>query len=190
VTPREAEVYVDGYLAGTVDDYDGIFQRLHLRPGSHEIALYLEGYRTIRQSLYFNPSMTQKVTYTLERLAAGEMSEPPPAPAPESPAVDSQLPPRAPVPVPGPRPAPRQAETDFGALAIRVQPAGAEILIDGEPLSAPEGQGRIVIRLAPGRHRVEVRLEGFARYAEDVLIRSGRTLTLNVSLLQAGPDAR
>jgi hypothetical protein len=33
VTPREAEVYVDGYLAGTVDDYDGIFQRLHLRPG-------------------------------------------------------------------------------------------------------------------------------------------------------------
>jgi hypothetical protein len=30
VTPRDAEVYVDGYYAGTVDDFDGTFQRLHI----------------------------------------------------------------------------------------------------------------------------------------------------------------
>jgi hypothetical protein len=40
-TPRETEVYVDGSRAGIVDDYDGIFQRLHLLPGDHEITLYL-----------------------------------------------------------------------------------------------------------------------------------------------------
>ena len=28
VTPRDASVYVDGYAAGVVDDYDGVFQRL------------------------------------------------------------------------------------------------------------------------------------------------------------------
>ena len=35
VEPREAEVYVDGYYAGVVDDFDGIFQRLRVTPGRH-----------------------------------------------------------------------------------------------------------------------------------------------------------
>src|SRR5262245_22712637 len=33
VKPREAEVYIDGYYAGTVDDFDGTFQRLRVVPG-------------------------------------------------------------------------------------------------------------------------------------------------------------
>src|SRR5439155_20300398 len=48
-TPKQAEVYVDGYYAGIVDDFDGTFQRLHAQPGQHEITLYLDGYRTVRQ---------------------------------------------------------------------------------------------------------------------------------------------
>lgn len=35
--PRDAEVYVDGYYAGVVDDFDGRFQRLNLEPGPHQI---------------------------------------------------------------------------------------------------------------------------------------------------------
>ena len=31
--PSEARVYVDGYYAGTVDDFDGLFQRLNVSPG-------------------------------------------------------------------------------------------------------------------------------------------------------------
>ena len=33
VKPREASVYVDGYFAGRVEDFDGAFQRLHATPG-------------------------------------------------------------------------------------------------------------------------------------------------------------
>ena len=33
VEPKETEVFIDGYFAGTVDDFDGFFQRLHLEPG-------------------------------------------------------------------------------------------------------------------------------------------------------------
>jgi hypothetical protein len=40
----------------------------------------------------------------------------------------------------------------------------------------------MTIRLPEGRHRIEVRREGYARYVEDVLIRRNATLTLNVSL--------
>ena len=35
--PRDAEVYVDGYYAGIVDNFDGVFQRLNLTPGPHRV---------------------------------------------------------------------------------------------------------------------------------------------------------
>src|SRR6266542_229436 len=34
-TPKEAAVYVDGYYAGIVDDFDGMLQSLPLSPGGH-----------------------------------------------------------------------------------------------------------------------------------------------------------
>jgi hypothetical protein len=81
VKPKEASVYVDGYFAGRVDDFDGTFQRLHLEPGQHEIVVYLEGHRSIHERLYFSPNQTRKISGTLERLAAGEPNEAPPVPA-------------------------------------------------------------------------------------------------------------
>lgn len=209
VTPREAEVLVDGYSAGTVDDFDGVFQRLRLRPGSHEVTIYLEGYRTIRQRLYLSPGADQKVKYAMEQLGPGVASEPPPPPAPvevqgpetrgPGPDVFGRTAPRRPLP-PDSRPDPRDVPQDvpqdrapsarFGTLAIRVQPGDADILVDGERWSAPADQERVTIRLAEGRHRVEVRKAGFAQYGEDVLIRSGNTLSLNVSLLRGDDNGR
>ena len=40
--PRHAQVFVDGYYAGEVDDYDGIFQRLNLEPGPHRIEIVID----------------------------------------------------------------------------------------------------------------------------------------------------
>src|SRR3954463_15414026 len=37
VKPNDAKVYVDGYYAGIVDDFDGVFQRLHVPAGQHEV---------------------------------------------------------------------------------------------------------------------------------------------------------
>ena len=61
VKPVEAEVYVDGYLAGSVDEFDGFFQRLNLTPGAHEIVIYLDEYRTIREKLYLSPGASYKL---------------------------------------------------------------------------------------------------------------------------------
>jgi hypothetical protein len=80
-TPKQAEVYVDGFYAGVVDDFDGAFQRLRTTPGGHAITLHLEGYRTITQSIYVTPGSTFKLQLTMDKLAPGEASEPPPAPA-------------------------------------------------------------------------------------------------------------
>ena len=74
VTPRQTEVYVDGYLAGVVDDFDGFAQRLRVAPGEHVIELYLDGHKTIAQTILFAPGQSYRIRHAMEPLAAGEAS--------------------------------------------------------------------------------------------------------------------
>jgi hypothetical protein len=67
VHPNEAKVLVDGYYAGVVDDFDGMFQQLDLKPGRHEITLKLAGYRTHRMRVYAAPGRTMKIAYDLQK---------------------------------------------------------------------------------------------------------------------------
>ena len=204
VKPRQAEVFVDGYYAGIVDDFDGTFQRLRLPPGEHEIVLYLEGYRTVHQTLYLTADNTFKLKYTMEKLGPGEQPEPrpqPPAPPPGA-SEPPQFQPYPPTPPynPGGRPPPqppqpplspqppqpggasRGVPSGYGSLAIRVQPGDADVLIDGERWSAPEGQERLVIEVPEGRHTIEIRKPGYRSYITDLDVRRGETTPLNVSL--------
>jgi hypothetical protein len=81
VTPKNAEVFVDGYYAGNAGNFDGAFQRLHTAVGGHTITLHLDGYRTVTQNIYVAPDSTVKVKETMEKLAPGEVSEPVQLPA-------------------------------------------------------------------------------------------------------------
>lgn len=47
VTPRDAEVFVDGQFAGLVDEFDGVFQRLHVMPGPHRIEVRAQRYEPL-----------------------------------------------------------------------------------------------------------------------------------------------
>ncbi len=38
IAPKTAEVFVDGYYAGVVDDFNGHFQHLDMTPGGHRIS--------------------------------------------------------------------------------------------------------------------------------------------------------
>ena len=80
ITPKQTEVYVDGYYAGVADDFDGAFQRLHASPGGHVVTLRLDGYRTVTENIYVRPGSTSKLTETMQKLAPGEVSEPVPLP--------------------------------------------------------------------------------------------------------------
>lgn len=186
VEPTHAQVFVDGYYAGLVDEFDGVFQRLHLEPGGRTVTIYLEGYRTEERRLYLRPGTDSRIRFHLQPLQPGERSTPP-VPGPE-PVYDedamagwrTQRPART-FPA-DPEAGVRQAPVRFGTLVMNVRPAGSEILIDGERFEA-EGGGSIVrIELPEGRHHVEVRRPGLPAYTEDVLVRRDRTLTLNVVL--------
>ena len=178
VSPRETEVFVDGYYAGTVDDFDGFFQRLHLEPGEHEVTLYLPGHRTVTQKILLQPGGTFRIRHTMEPLPAGAPPEPRPV-APAGPPPGTQ----------GPhhsarrsaRPAPRAGENTFGAIAIRVQPADAEVFIDGERWEGPSADEALVVQIAPGGHRIEVRKEGYRSYTTQVDVRAGETARRSTS---------
>jgi len=59
--PPDAQVFVDGYYAGVVDDYDGVFQHLNLVPGSHRIEIQVAGYPPIGFDVFVQPGQT--ITY-------------------------------------------------------------------------------------------------------------------------------
>ena len=209
VTPKQAQVFVDGYYAGIVDDFDGTFQRLYIPPGEHQIELWLEGYRTVKQTVYLTPNNTFKIKYAMEKLGPGEA--PPPKPQPPPPSADPQQngydprmpPPGAPLPrqvppgtavlrtpppqqqmPPPPPPDGRRNTQDnaaYGTLAIKVQPGDAEISIDGEAWRAP-GQDRLTVEVAEGSHTVEIRKAGYRTYVTQIDVQRGRTTPLNVSL--------
>jgi hypothetical protein len=55
---RNAEVYVDGYYAGIVDDFDGAFQRLELESGAHEIEIRAPGFPPLNYDVNVQPGQT------------------------------------------------------------------------------------------------------------------------------------
>jgi len=68
VKPRVAQVFVDGYFAGIVDDFDGVFQRLHIEPGPHRIEIRDDGYEPLSFEVRILPDRTVTYSGDLKRL--------------------------------------------------------------------------------------------------------------------------
>jgi len=173
VTPRETEVYIDGYPAGTVDNFDGTFQRLHVGPGNHTLELYLPGHRVFERKVLLQPGNALSVRHEMEPLASGEAEPSRPV---------------APPPVEGSGPDESRepdhvsvSTAQFGTLALHVQPGGALVTIDGENWD-PGASGRMLVQLGRGVHTVEIRQDGFRTYITDVTIRPDETTPLNVAM--------
>ncbi len=186
VTPRQTEVYVDGYRAGIVDDFDGFAQRLRLPPGEHVIELYLDGYRTITENVLFQPGETYRLRYDMVPLTPGEAA--PARPMPLATAPPSQGLPSViydafgrPSPLPPTQPAAQGA----GVLAIRVQPADATVIVDGEQWQG-SGSERLELQVTAGAHRIEIRKDGYLPFSTTVQATVGQTTPVNVSLTKGG----
>ncbi len=192
VAPKNAGVYVDGYYAGLVDDFDGMFQSLPLSPGAHDVTIYLEGYRTVHQKLFMSPRKSYKIAYAMNQLGPGETADAPEmAPPVPPPPQGSATGPRTPLPGAPPLPyaAPGVAAmgtapvaSGFGTLALRVQPADADVTIDGERWNVSSPGERLVVQLSAGSHRIAIRKTGYTDFSTDITVRAGESTPLNVSL--------
>jgi hypothetical protein len=61
VKPSDAEVFVDGYYAGEVDEFDNVFQHLSIETGPHRIEIREEGYEPLNFEVRILPGRT--ITY-------------------------------------------------------------------------------------------------------------------------------
>ncbi len=173
VTPRDAQVFLDGEFVGIVDDFDGALQGIRTFSGEHEIEIYLEGYRSVRRKLFLAPGRTFQMKHTLAQLKPGEPADPVPAP-PQRPATrDGRVRERL-------RERPGSAR-EYGSISIRAQPDDAEVFIDGERWSGMPGEP-LVVEVPAGIRHVEIRRPGRQSYSTDIDVRPGETRTLNVSL--------
>jgi hypothetical protein len=192
VEPNETRVYVDGYYAGVADDFDGIFQRLNLAPGRHDISLRLEGYRTQNFKVYVPYDHTIKLHHTMAAGSPTDVSEETVG-RPEDVADarrdrdyeaddrDDRY-----------RDADDEADDrdlddlgrgntrgEFGSLRLTVRPTDASVYVDG----AFRGTGRLrTLRLTPGRHRIEIVRPGYRTIEREVEVERGREAELSVDL--------
>jgi hypothetical protein len=178
VDPSEARVYVDGYYAGTVDDFDGLFQRLNVSPGRHEISLKLEGYKTHRMKVYVAPDSTLKLHYEMQK-GEGESFEDLSKDSRESELYREreQEQRRAEDEARAER---NQAVATGGRLELRVRPDDASVYVDG----AFRGSAREAssLKLPPGRHRIEVVRPGYRTVEREVEIAPGGPTSLAIEL--------
>jgi hypothetical protein len=167
VEPQNARVYVDGYYAGTVEDFNGLFQRLYVPRGRHEITLKLEGYRAHRFMIYGVPGRTIKLRYDMVRGSGEDEAENLAGDAPpddKDVAYDEEDP---------------SDVRDFGKLRLDVRPTDAAVYIDGQPYPRANEDD---VKLPAGTHRLEVVRPGYLSLERDVEIRADKTAKLDVEL--------
>jgi len=58
IDQRDAEVYIDGYYAGIIDDFDGRLQGLRLEPGNYQVEVALPGFEPLEFDVHITPGRT------------------------------------------------------------------------------------------------------------------------------------
>ena len=79
------------------------------------------------------------------------------------------------------RPVAVTLEPRIGEVRVQARPAGAEILIDGEPA----GRGSMTVTLSATPHRIEIRMDGYVSHSETVTPRPGIPTEVEVELKTA-----
>jgi hypothetical protein len=174
VKPVETEVYLNGYYAGIVDDFDGVFQRLYLPAGNHDLELRLDGYQDFHQKVYVARGDTLDITHTMQPLGAGAVNAPTPEPQPLPPEWTSSQPP----------PVGEEAASPYGILLLSVEPADARIFVDDEPWLGMEGREELAVHVPAGWHRLEVRCDGYQTFRTELELNEGATTRLRIKLVQ------
>ena len=212
--PSGASIHIDSEAAGSV----GVTPKVvTVEPGEREVILIREGYRTVRRTVRIKPREKRELRVPLEVPLAVTSTPPGAAVHLDGPAGPflGNTPLEGGIPVgrrtllvkaPGYRPHRQVVEARGGGkvvvevtlgipVSLRSVPDGARVLVDGRQL---EGRAPVDLALPAGKHRVEMRLDGFKPYREEVDIVPGRKRVVTgrmgasalLSIRTAPPGAR
>jgi len=71
VSPKDAQVYADGFYVGTINDFTGRSQRLTLLPGPHHLVMRASGYEDREVDVNVQPRQTMTYRGDLKLSASG-----------------------------------------------------------------------------------------------------------------------
>ena len=191
VKPRAAEVLVDGYYVGTVDDFDGTFQSLKLEPGPASIEVRAPGFEALRLDVRVLPG--RKITFE-ESMRAGDPGEAPspsaarrpPARGPDQAAVEDRPGPRDRDAEPGPPAGYDRPPPTFGGVRLRVEPRHARVFVDGYYVGTVDDfDGGRGLPLESGPQSIEIRADGYESLQLQVRILPDETITYEGDLTAA-----
>jgi hypothetical protein len=185
IRPKKALVTLNGKPIGEARDFNGPWDVLVLRKGTHTLEFSAPGYMTLRVTL---DVATDGYYHLKDRLMEGDgldprSTEPPvlvepepePAPAPQAQIVMEDPAPESPAPTPALR---------RGLLHVRVTPADAAVYLDGEFLAKGEELARLhgSIPVARGEHVLEVIRPGYRQKTLVVLVEGDGPTRVRVEL--------
>lgn len=166
IRPARTAVYDDGRYVGTVDDFDGFPSYLWLPPGTHELAFYLEGYRTVIRRYSIAPGRIVQVEDVLER---GESV------SPEDVGTEDRR-------WSGPSSSRGQ---ELGRLRVEVTPRDASVYLDGRFMGTGEELATAPdLRVKPGEHVLEVVRPGYQTQTRRFEVTPGDRLDQQMELDQ------
>ena len=172
IRPKKALVTLDGTPVGQARDFNGPWDLLVLRKGTHTVEFSAPGYMTLRVVLEVRAGGYYHVT---ERLLEGEGLDP----------RSSEPAPRAEIAM-GETPGSEQpaAKLRSGLLHVRVQPPDAAVYLDGEFLAKGDELSRLhgSIPVARGEHTLEVLRPGYQPQTITVLVEGDQPARVRVEL--------
>lgn len=74
-------------------------------------------------------------------------------------------------------------EPAIGTVNVSSNPIGADVVADGDFV----GNSPAVLKLAPGKHTVAVKLSGYADWSKEITVQSGSEVQLNANLEKHSP---
>ena len=190
VKPREAEVFIDGYYVGLVDEFDGVFQRLRLEPGPKQLKIRSPGFQTLIVEVRIIAGRT--ITYE----AGMHAGDPGPQPRPEPlAAVPESTPSENLMGLPVSERASQQHGVNYktppstlGGILLKVDPSEARIFVDGYYVGiVNDFDGSRGLILESGPKTIKIQSDGYEDIVIEVRILPGETITYKGKLLRIFP---
>jgi hypothetical protein len=198
IEPDDAKVYVDGKYAGDADDFEGVFHHFDVRAGEHDLMLKADGYKTHHVKIIVSPDHSLTLKYDMvkgdgedqpQNLGSAEEERYDAYADNDRDDDDQPQPPPPRYAHPSDRDRDRNLDDDLdggsprtraGVVRFSVQPLDASIYVDGEF----RGTARHIheLRMAPGRHKVEIVRPGFRTLEREVEVHGDKPVDLEAEL--------
>ncbi len=187
VSPERAQIYLDGQMIGTADDFDGFPTYLWLPKGTYDVVIYLDGYQTIARQYSIYPGVVVDVE---DRMVPGESKRPEDLMTKTHERRDARMAEEREQEewADAQERRSRATAADVGRVVIDIAPGDASVYLDGRFLGTASELGHLHSGLIvdPGRHQLEVVRPGFHNEMSSFQVEAGEEVTVSIELERSG----